>query len=96
MLRFQRRQLKISLYPDLPTTNGHEVDFLIGDHTAIEVKSSKKITNKHLKGLKSLQEENVFSDYFLISQGKIEEKVDGIRILHWENFLKKLWNREFI
>ena len=40
--------------------NGHEVDFLIGTRTAIEVKASKKISGNDFKGLKYLSEEGVF------------------------------------
>lgn len=74
------------------TQNGVEVDFLIGDDTAIEVKSTTKVLDKNLKGLRALMEENLIRQFILVSFDEVErETADGIRILHWESFLKKLW-----
>ena len=78
------------------TSDGHEVDFIIGDQVAIEVKSAKKISSKHLKGLRYLMEENKIEKYYLVSQDPIALKEEGIYILPWENFLKRLWDGEII
>ena len=72
----------------------HEVDFTIADHTAIEVKSSKKITPHDIKGLITLQEENIFKRFFLVSQDTIETKQGAIHCLHWKTFLTRLWANE--
>lgn len=74
------------------TTHGFEVDYLIGDHTAIEVKSTHKVSSRHFKGLKALQEEGIFKQYLLITQDKISVKKDDISTMHWTDFLKKLWD----
>lgn len=71
---------------------GHEVDFLVGDHTAIEVKSASRVTSSDLKGLKVLQEEGVFKNFFLVSQDRIQAKRDGVVMLHWKDFLERLWS----
>lgn len=78
------------------STHGAEVDFLIGDHTAVEVKASSKISSHLLKGLKALQEERIIKKFYLVSQDPIESKSEGISCLHWETFLKNLWNDEFL
>ena len=39
------------------TVNGIEVDFLIGEDVAVEVKSTNKVKDKHLSGLKALKQE---------------------------------------
>ena len=78
------------------TSEGHEVDFIIGDQIAIEVKSAKKISARHLKGLKSLMEEKKMQQYYLISQDPIALKKEGIYILPWEDFIKRLWDGEVI
>lgn len=78
------------------TSDGHEVDFIIGDRVAIEVKAAKKISSKHLKGLRYLMEENKIDNYYMVSQDPIALKDDGIYILPWESFLKRLWNGEII
>ena len=46
------------------TSDGHEVDFIVGDKAAIEVKSAKKISSKQLKGLRYLMEENKIETYY--------------------------------
>ena len=73
------------------STHGFEVDFLVGDHTAIEVKATNKVTAKDLKGLKALSEEKKFKNYYLVSQDPIASKTGEITLLPWEIFLKKLW-----
>lgn len=42
------------------TRSGTEVDFLIGTHTAIEVKAARTVHDKHLKGLHALKKEKIF------------------------------------
>ena len=78
------------------STYGQEVDFIIGDHSAIEVKSSKRISPPQLKTLKTLSEEHTFKNRMIVSQDKIPANFDGIVSLHWESFLKKLWNHEIV
>lgn len=69
----------------------HEVDFTVGNHTAIETKASKKISLQDFRGLYALQEEKIFKQYFLISQDPIETKKEGVHCLHWKTFLERLW-----
>lgn len=78
------------------STHGHEVDFLIGDKIAIEVKSSKRVTSADFKGLKVLSEEEIFSDFYLVSQDPVETKKNNIYTIHWKNFLEKLWQGKII
>ena len=76
--------------------NGHEVDFLIGTRTAIEVKASKKITKNDLKGLKYLKEEGVFQNLILVSQDPVSTRSEDILALPWQKFLTDLWEDKFI
>jgi uncharacterized protein len=74
-------------------TSKHEVDFLIGEDIAIEVKAASKVQTKYFSGLKALKEENVFKKYYLVSSDPIDRQELGfISCLYWESFLKKLWN----
>lgn len=75
--------------------NGQEVDFVIGDDIAIEVKSSNNIQDKHLKGLKAFSEEGLCKKYILVSQDKVNRNQDNINILYWEDFLQSLWSDKF-
>jgi uncharacterized protein len=74
------------------STSGFEVDFILNEELAIEVKSSKNIQPKHLKGLKALKEEKIFKRYIVVCQEeKARQTTDGIEILPWRDFLSELW-----
>ncbi len=71
---------------------GHEVDFLIGDDTGIEVKASYAVTEKHLKGLRMLSEKLPLRHTIAISLDPAPRRVDTIEILPCEEFLRRLWD----
>lgn len=72
----------------------YEVDFIIGNEIAIEVKSTKRVTENHLKDLKALQEEQLIKKFYIISEDSIEKTSYNIDFLHWKNFLKQLWSEK--
>ncbi|MDF1654217.1 MAG: ATP-binding protein [Coxiellaceae bacterium] len=75
--------------------SGFEVDFIIGDHTAIEVKSTDRINNNDMKGLNAFMEENIAKKYIIVSQDPVNKKTkSGISMLYWKDFLKHLWSDE--
>ncbi len=76
--------------------NGQEVDFIVDDRFAIEVKTTEKVHGKHLKGLKALEEEKICKHYFLISRDRLKRKVGRIELWHWEDFLDALWGDEIL
>ena len=78
------------------STSGFEVDLIIGDVWAFEIKATNMVSDKHLKGLKALKEEKCLKNYAIISQDPTERVVDGICIFPWKIFLKKLWNNELL
>jgi len=69
-----------------------EVDLVIDDDVAIEMKATKKVSPSDLKGLLALQQEQVFKKLILVSQDPIERKADGMQLMYIENFLKRLWD----
>ncbi|OGT57488.1 MAG: ATPase [Gammaproteobacteria bacterium RIFCSPHIGHO2_12_FULL_42_10] len=73
------------------TTHQQEIDFVIGDEIAIEVKTTKRMTPHDLKNIKLLQEEHIIKKFFLISQDPIESKQDNIHCMHWKTFMQQLW-----
>ena len=73
------------------STSNMEVDFCVDEEIAIEVKSSNNITDKHLKGLRALREENIFKRYVVVCQEEHPRLVDGIEILPWKFFFEQLW-----
>ncbi len=78
------------------STANHEVDFVVGDHTAIEVKATKRVSNSDLRGLHALAEENVFRRFFLVSEDPVEASRDSISCLPWRKFLDELWGDKLI
>ena len=76
--------------------SGFEVDFLIGEQAAVEVKARKSVSNRALKGLKVLKEEKLIRDFYIVSQESEPREVDGIKILPWQMFLEKLWSNEIV
>ncbi len=92
-LSYRRKKLPLTYWR---SKNGHEVDFLLGTKTAIEVKASKKISRNDFKGLKYLKEEGVFQNLILVSQDPVSIPTDNILTLPWQKFLSDLWRDKFI
>lgn len=91
-ISYYRKHLKLSYWCSV---QGYEVDFIVGDEIAIEIKSSKSITIKHLKGLEMLKEENICRKYLLVSFDKINRNVNGIEVIYWVDFLNNLWEEKY-
>ena len=70
----------------------HEVDLILSDEMAIEIKSTHNITSKHLKSLKLLKEENLIKRFIIVSNEPVKRMLDGIEIYPWKVFLQELWN----
>ncbi len=78
------------------STSQKEVDFLVGDSLAIEVKSTTYVTNRHISGLLALREENIFKRYIVVSRDEQKRKFSNdIEVWPYQEFLQSLWNNEF-
>ena len=76
------------------TTSNFEVDFIIGDHTAVEVKATQHVSPSDLRGLRALAEEKRLRRYLCVSLERRRRDVDGVTILPWATFLEGLWAGE--
>ena len=92
-LSYKRIKLPLTYWR---SKSNHEVDFLLGTQTAIEVKASGKISSNDFKGLKYLKEEGVLHNFVLVSQDPVSSLTDGILTVHWRKFLYDLWNDKFV
>ena len=92
-LGYRRIKLPLSFWR---STHGHEVDFLIGDKVAVEIKSSRRVTSTDVKGLKVLAEEKIFSDFYLVSHDPVVTKKGNINTIHWKKFMERLWSDKII
>lgn len=92
-LSYRRKHLPLSYWQ---AHNGQEVDFIIGDDIAIEVNATTHVQDKHLKGIKALEEEKICKKYFLVSQDNLKRRVNNIEIIPWQVFLERLWADDII
>ena len=77
------------------STSGFEVDFLIGDHTAVEVKAKENISTRDLKSLHALAEENAFKRYICVCLEPRVRRLGPVTVLPCGEFLRALWGGEF-
>lgn len=77
------------------STSGYEVDFLIGDHTAIEVKAKAVVGPQDLRSLRALGEEGRFMRLLCVSLEARRRQAGNITILPYGQFLDRLWAGEF-
>ncbi len=90
------RRIKKNMYY-WRSTSRFEVDLLIDDECAIEIKSCDLVAQKHLKGIRALKEEELHSRYIVISND-VNKRVtdDGIEIYPWSQFLQELWDGKIV
>ncbi len=73
------------------TRDKSEVDLILGDEIAIEVKSKTSTNLRDAKNLLKLKEEGIIKKFYLVSLDKVNRKADDILYIYWEDFLIKLW-----
>ncbi len=77
------------------SASGFEVDFLLGDHTAVELKASPRVSPHDLRSLRALAEERVFKRLLCVSLEPRTRKVGDILVLPLGRFLDDLWGGAF-
>jgi len=92
-LNYRRKNITISYWR---STSQFEVDCIIGNNLACEFKSTTLVTEKHLKGLKALREEQNIQKFCIVSQDSEMRIIDGIQVYPWKNFLNLLWLDQLI
>ena len=76
------------------STSQFEVDFILMDQLAIEVKATTKVVPSDLKGLKAIQQEKILNAYVIVSLDPHSRFEDGILMLQVEEFLERLWKND--
>ena len=77
------------------STSGFEVDFILGDHTAVEVKAKKNISANDLKSLRAFAEEKGLKRYLCVSLEPRKRNLEIVTVLPYRDFLEALWSREY-
>ena len=75
--------------------SGFEVDFILADKTAVEVKATRHVSPRDLRGLRALSEEGSIRRLVCVSRETERRVVEGVEILPWRLFLKNLWADAF-
>ena len=77
------------------STSGYEVDFIIGDHMAVEVKAKENVSVQDVKALRALREEKKIKKFICVCLEHREREVDGIKVVPYTEFLSSLWSGEY-
>ena len=77
------------------SASGFEVDFILGDHTAIEVKAKENVSADDLKSLRAIAEENKLKRYICVSLEPRVRRVGKITVLPYREFLANLWDGKY-
>ncbi len=73
------------------STSGFEVDFIIGEHTAVEVKAKENVSPADLRSLRALAEEQKLKRYLCVSLDKRRRQIGEITVVPVQEFLATLW-----
>jgi predicted AAA+ superfamily ATPase len=92
-LSYERSRLPLCFWRSLSQL---EVDLVVGDRIAIEVKSTDLVSGKHLRGLRALQQEGLLERFVVVSLDPVRRRTeDGIEVWPCAEFLAALWQGEF-
>jgi predicted AAA+ superfamily ATPase len=77
------------------SASGFEVDFMLDDHTAIEVKAKANVAARDLRSLEALAEERTVERALCVSLEPRRRTVGRTVIVPWREFLDALWAGEY-
>jgi predicted AAA+ superfamily ATPase len=77
------------------SSTGFEVDFIIGDHTAVEVKGKENVSLQDIKSLLALAEEKKLKRYLCVSLEPRRRKLEEVIVLPFKEFLEALWGGQY-
>jgi predicted AAA+ superfamily ATPase len=77
------------------STSGFEVDFILGEHTAVEVKAKENVSARDLKSLRAFAEEKKLKRYLCVSLEPRKRNLENMTVLPFRDFLDALWSGEF-
>lgn len=88
---YSTKQLKVYFWRSV---DKHEVDYVLNDRVAIEVKHTNQVTERDLKGLKAISDNHKWDRKIVISQDPEPRNIDGIEVLPVRVFLEMLWSEQ--
>lgn len=72
------------------STSNFEVDFILNNEVAIEVKVKKNVSKQDLKGLFAIKEEKKLKRYICVSLESTYRIIDGIEVMPFEHFYNEI------
>ena len=87
MLSYQRRDEALTYWR---STSGFEVDVIVGNRVAIEIKSTQRVQSDDLRGLKALREEGLIPRMQVVSRDPDRRLVDGIELIPWWEWIREI------
>ena len=78
------------------SASGYEVDFVLADHTAIEVKAKRVVHEQDIRSLEALADERKLKNYLCVCLESRPRTVRKVQILPYAMFLDRLWAGEFM
>jgi predicted AAA+ superfamily ATPase len=90
-LSYARKHATLSFWR---TSQGHEVDLIIGNlDVAIEFKSVKRVRNEDMRGMHALLDEHRLKRALIVCrEEKPRTTEDGIEVTPWPVFCDRLWS----
>jgi predicted AAA+ superfamily ATPase len=76
------------------SSSGYEVDFILGEHTAVEVKAKATVSPRDLRSLRAFSQEGRMRRLLCVSLDVRPRREDGIEIVPVSVFLERLWSGE--
>jgi len=92
-ISYQRAPVQLTYWR---THDKKEVDFVLTDLCAIEVKATQRTSDRDARSLLLLREEGKLGAYFLLSQDSVERETNGIHFVHYRSFLDRLWSGDLL
>lgn len=78
------------------STDKFEVDYILGENCAIEVKHTEHVTERDLKGLHAISGEKKWKYKLVVSRDKERRRIGDVDILPIVDFLDDLWAGRFL
>jgi predicted AAA+ superfamily ATPase len=92
-MTYRRKKFSLSYWQK---SNECEVDLLLGNEIAIEVKSTTRLNSSDFRGLKEITDEVPVKRRILVSRDPMAMENEGILCLHWSEFCERLWNDNLV
>ncbi len=82
------READISFWHDY---RAGEVDFIINEEIAIEIKATKKLRPQDLASMKKFISRGALKKHYVISQDPQRKIIEEIELIPYQDFLLELW-----